>query len=118
MDIKFSCINFYSKEPDKMFEFYKGLGLKVKTEGDSSSEWYGAGFTLTDFEDGPEMYIWRNTDNRVRKNEIVFHCENIHETYNTLKEKGYAVTQPELMFYGDYEMKLTDPDGNEILFLS
>ena len=25
MGIKFSCVNFYSKEPDKTFEFYKGI---------------------------------------------------------------------------------------------
>ena len=64
------------------------------------------------------MYIQRNTDNRDRRNEIVLHCDDIFETYKELKEKGYTVTDSVLMFYGDYEMKLTDPGGNEILFLS
>jgi len=48
----------------------------------------------------------------------VLHCDDIFETYKELKEKGYTVTDSVLMFYGDYEMKLTDPGGNEILFLS
>lgn len=64
------------------------------------------------------MYIWRNTDNRDVKNNIVLRCDDIHKTYKELKEKGYDVTEPELMFYGDYEMKITDSDGNMILFLS
>lgn len=39
-------------------------------------------------------------------------------TYNDLKAKGYDITEPELKFYGDYEMKLKDADGNLLLFLS
>ena len=114
----FSCINIYSKDPEKSFEFYKGIGLNVEKEGDSNTEWHGAGFKLTELEDGPTMWIWRNTDNRDVKNEIVLHCDDIQSSYKELREKGYAVTEPELMFYGDYEMKLTDSDGNRILFLS
>jgi len=37
--------------------------------------------------------------------------------YEELKNKNYAITEPELMFYGGREMNLIDPDGNKILFL-
>jgi len=53
-------LTFIQKSLIKHLSFtraYKGIGLKVKNEGDSNSEWYGAGFALTDCEDGPEMYI-------------------------------------------------------------
>ena len=116
--ISFSCINIYAKDPEKSFEFYKGLGFEVIKEGDPATDWYGGGFKLTDIENGPELWIWRNTDNRDIKNNIVLHCDDIQASYEALKAKGYAVSPPELQFYGDYEMNLTDADGNVILFLS
>ena len=45
-------------------------------------------------------------------------CSDMDEDYAMLKEKGYAVSEPELMFYGGREMHLTDPDGNSILLLN
>ena len=54
----------------------------------------------------------------VSRNALVLHCDDIFATYNDLKAKGYDITEPELKFYGDYEMKLKDADGNLLLFLS
>ncbi len=118
MGITFSCINIYSKNPEQSFEFYKGLGLTVEKEGDPSTDWYGGVFKLLDYENAPILCIWRNTDNREIRNNIVMHCDDIDQTYMELKEKGYAISMPEMQFYGDKEMKLIDADGNEILFLS
>jgi predicted enzyme related to lactoylglutathione lyase len=114
MGISFSGINVYTKDPKKSFEFYKGIGFIVENEGNLNTDWFGAIFKL----DGLTLYIWKDTEDRVIKNNIVIHCDDIHETYRELKAKGYAVTEPKLMFYGDYEMKLSDSDGNLLLFLS
>lgn len=119
MSIKFSGINIHSKDPVKSFEFYKGLGLTVKEEVEANNEWYGASFDIS----GSTLWIWRdkngdNTENNGRMTiQIVIGCEDINKSYSEFKEKGYAVSEVELMFYGGKEMNLVDPDGNKILFL-
>lgn len=119
MSIKFSGINIIAKDPVKSFEFYKGLGLTVKEEADADSEWYGASFDLG----GTTLWIWR--DNNVNNEndtehttlQIVLGLTDIDKSFSEYREKGYAVSEVELMFYGGREMNLTDPDGNKILFL-
>jgi len=118
MGITFAGINIYAKDPVKSDQFYKGLGLTVEAEGDPDTDWYGAVFKLLDYEGAPSLWIWRNTDNSDIHNIIVMKCDDIDQTYEELKEKGYAVNPPEMQFYGGKEMNLVDPDGNEILFLS
>jgi uncharacterized glyoxalase superfamily protein PhnB len=120
MSIKFSGINIHSKDPVKSFEFYKGLGLTVSEEvTDPNNEWYGASFDIG----GSALWIWRDnsgndTDSNGRMTvEIVMGLEDIDKSYTEFMEKGYAVSEVEKMFYGGREMKLTDPDGNKILFL-
>ena len=120
MQIHFSGTNIHAKDPVKSFEFYKGIGLKVKTEVDSEDEWYGAEFDL-----GCEsvLWIWRdnsgdNTETTGRMTiQLVLKCDDMDKSYADLTAKGYAVTAPELMFYGGREMNMSDPDGNKILFL-
>jgi len=120
MAIKFSGINIHSKNPEQAFEFYKGLGFGVKTEVEAGNQWYGAEFNLGR---GSVLWIWRDNggdeaeDTSRMTIQMVVSCEDIDGTYEELKGKGYAVTAPELMFYGGKEMNLTDPDGNKILFL-
>lgn len=91
MGISLSGINIYTKNPAQSFNFYKGLGWEVIEEGDLETDWFGAEFRFG------ELTIW---------------------IWNALKAKGYDITEPELKFYGDYEMKLKDADGNLLLFLS
>ena len=119
MQIHFSGINIHAKDPVKSFEFYKGMGLNVKEEAEPESEWYGAGFDLGS---GSVLWIWRDksgdTESTGRMSiQLVIGCNDMDKTYTDLIAKGYAVTVPEMMFYGGREMNLTDPDGNKILFL-
>ena len=65
------------------------------------------------------IWIWNDQENKDGiRNTLILHCDDIFATYNDLKAKGYNITEPELKFYGDYEMKLKDADGNLLLFLS
>lgn len=119
MHVHFSGINIHAKDPVKSFEFYKGLGLEVKEEVEPENEWYGAEFDIG----GSILWIWRDNSGNSAENTgrttitIVLKCDDMDKTYSDLTGKDYAVTAPELMFYGGREMNLTDPDGNKILFL-
>ena len=116
MSITFAGINIHAKDPVASFAFYKGIGLTVTEEAEPDSEWYGASFELG----GGTLWIWRDnsgTEGSGRMTmQIVMQCSDINKSYYDLKESGYLVTEPELMFYGGKEMHLTDPDGNKILF--
>jgi uncharacterized glyoxalase superfamily protein PhnB len=119
MAIKFSGVNIHAKDPVKAFDFYKGIGLTVKEEVAADSDWYGAVLDI----DGADLWIWRDksggqTDTIGRMTiQIVIKCDDMDTVFKELRDKGYSITEPELMFYGGREMNLTDPDGNRILFL-
>ena len=117
MAIHFDGINILSKDAYKAYEFYKGLGFNVKeVDSDYNSEWWCAQFDIN----GSTLWIWKSRDVNTVENgahkSIIFvvRCDDIQESYKEFKEKGYAVSQPKKMFYGNWEMNLTDPDGNEI----
>lgn len=115
MGTSLSGINIYTKNPAQSFNFYKGLGWEVVDEGDLETDWFGAEFRFGEL----TIWIWNDQENKDSiRNALVLHCDDIFATYNDLKAKGYDITEPELKFYGDYEMKLKDADGNLLLFLS
>ena len=123
MPINFSGINIDAKDPVKSFEFYKGLGLPVSEEAAPDDKYYGASFRIGD---NAALWIWRDDSENETENtgrmtiQIVLGMgglENMRKNYQEYKSKGYAVSEPEKQFYGGWEMNLTDPDGNKILFL-
>lgn len=54
--MKFHGLNYYSKQPQKIFDFYKLLGFRVHQEKESD-DYFGAVLALTD-EEEPIMWIW------------------------------------------------------------
>jgi uncharacterized glyoxalase superfamily protein PhnB len=116
----FTGINLHSKPPGQAFDFYKGLGLSVKETAAAEDKYYGASFGLGG---DSTLWIWRDNSGSDAENagrmtvELVLKCDDMDQSYEALKGKGYDVTEPELMFYGGREMNLTDPDGNKLLFL-
>ncbi|MBP3390973.1 MAG: hypothetical protein J6L58_04715 [Clostridia bacterium] len=56
MDLNFHGLNFYSKQPQKLFDFYKALGFRVVQEKESD-DYFGAALALTDKKE-PVMWIW------------------------------------------------------------
>jgi len=120
VSIKFEGINIYSKDAHKSFEFYKGLGFDVKkVDDDTVDEWWCGELLIN----GSTLWIWKDHSGiDAEKSErvamqFVVKCEDIQKSYEEFKAKGYDVSQPKKMFYGGWEMKLTDIDGNRILFL-
>ncbi|MDR2502610.1 MAG: VOC family protein [Oscillospiraceae bacterium] len=118
MAITFTGVNINAKDPVKSYEFYKGLGMRVKTEAAPDDEWYGASFDLG----GGTLWIWRDHDGVSASEKppiiIVLTSGDMDSDYAALKAADYAVTAPETMFYGGREMHLTDPDGNQLLVLN
>ena len=67
------------------------------------TDWFGAEFRFGEL----TIWIWNDQENKDGiRNTLILHCDDIFSSYNDLK------------FYGDYEMKLKDADGNLLLFLS
>lgn len=118
MNIHFHGINFYSKQPQRLFDFYKALGFRIVQEKESDS-YYGAALALTD-EKEPVIWIWA-----VPENEETHCCNNLYfttngklnEVYENIKAVGIDCPAPVKTAWGGMEMMVTDPDGNTILFL-
>ncbi len=61
--MRFHGINYYSHNPERLFEFYKTLGLRVVQERESD-DYYGAALALSDadepvttFRGGTELIV-------------------------------------------------------------
>jgi len=120
--MQFSGINLYAKDALKSYEFYKGLGLAVKNVGENTAdEWWCATFDIN----GSTLWIWKARPESTQGNnraavQLIIGCgglDNMNAMHADLTAKEYAISAPELQFYGGHEMHLTDPDGNQILFL-
>ncbi len=115
--MKFHGINYYSKQPQKIFDFYKALGLRVVQEKESE-DYFGAALALTD-ETEPLIWIWSIPEGEEQAccNHLYFTTNgNVPEVYNTLKAKGIDCEEPVKTFWGGMELIVTDPDGNTILY--
>jgi len=122
MAMQFSGINIHAKDALKSYEFYKGLGFAVKEVGDNpADEWWCAEFHIN----GSSLWIWKLRPETTQSNDraavnLVVNCggiDSMKALYAEWKTAGYDISEPELQFYGGWEMNLTDPDGNRILFL-
>ena len=115
--MKFHGLNYYSKQPQKIFDFYKALGFKVRQEKESD-DYFGAAFYITD-EEEPVMWIWSVPENKKQPccNNLYFNTDNVYETYENIKKSGIDCPEPVKTSWGGIELTVTDPDGNTILYL-
>lgn len=115
--MKFHGINYYSRQPQTIFDFYRKLGLRVIQEKESD-DYYGAALALTD-EQEPVMWIWA-----VPEGEEQPCCNNLYfttggkvpEVYEQLTKAGIDCPEPVRTFWGGMELIVKDPDGNTVLF--
>lgn len=89
MNIHFYGLNFYSKQPQVIFDFYKALGFRV-VQGKEQSCCNNLYFTTNG---------------------------KVEEIYENIKAAGIDCPEPIKTFWGGTELTVTDPDGNTILFL-
>lgn len=58
----------------------------------------------------------QKTVGRYPQVEYYFYPENVVALHAAVKEKGYAVTDLKVRFYGLKEFEMLDPDGHLLLF--
>ena len=115
--MKFHGLNYYSAQPQRLFDFYKKLGLRVHQEKESE-DYFGAALALSE-EIEPLMWIWAIPEGKTEPccNNLYFTTNGkVQETYHRLQEAGIDCPEPVRMFWGGWELIVTDPDGNTILF--
>jgi predicted enzyme related to lactoylglutathione lyase len=113
----FSCTNLFSKNPITLIDFYNNkLGIPIKNVIIDQSDGVNLGF----LENAPTICIWDankwgapvcgNTS-------FVFTCVNLDATCEELKNKGLVIDSPVRFEWGTYELRLRDPDENEVVIV-
>lgn len=118
MSLHFHGLNYYSKQPQRLFDFYKTLGLNVVQEKESD-DYFGAALALSDQKE-PVIWIWSIPDGKEQSccNNLYFTTGGkVMEVYETIRAAGIDCPEPVKTFWGGTELTVTDPDGNTILFL-
>lgn len=119
MNVDFYGLNYYSNNPDELFEWYKKIGFKVIQEKESD-DYYGAAFALQESQTEPVMWIWKSAEGEPAKccNNLYFRTNGkIKEIYENVKASGISCEPPYRAPWGGTEFFLIDPDGNTILFV-
>ena len=68
---KFDGMNYYSANPERLFDFYSRLGLRVMDRAAPGDEYFGASLALAG-SDRPVMWIWRAPEGTECKNNLSF----------------------------------------------
>ncbi len=113
----FHGLNYYSRQPQRLFDFYRALGLTVIQEKESD-DYFGAALALTDGKE-PVLWIWAIPEGKDQPccNNLYFTTEGkVMEVYQRLTAAGINCPAPVKTFYGGMELIVTDPDGNTILY--
>ena len=120
MDFSFSGVNLFSANPARTFAFYQALGLPVVEIPKEEGPWYGAVLALQEGPNHPVIWIWKSTPEEAAaaSSRLVFQTGGrMEELYQRLRGAGFDCPPPKRAVWGGMEMSLTDPDGNQLLFL-
>lgn len=114
---KFECVNIYTEDIKRLVEFYRDvLEIPVLEKGYDGFDGTTFGFV----KGMPSICMWdelrwgKMGDGTTN---LVFNCDDLTKTYQELKAKGVNLKPPAMAVYGEYELPLTDPDGDHILLL-
>lgn len=113
--MKLECINISSNDPAKLAKFYRTLGVNVFVHDDNYD-----GFNFGNAENETTICVWDKNRWGGQKGEfvtLVFNVDDLNETYNALVAKGLDIAPPSRTDWGGQELRLEDPDGNEIMIL-
>jgi hypothetical protein len=111
----FYCINVFSKNTKELISFYhEQLEIPILGTLDNDTNGVNLGFDPHD----PMICIW--DANKIESPvhgmvSFVFICENLDQTCDEFGQKGMVFTPPVRHEWGTYELRLRDPDGNEVV---
>lgn len=113
----FSCTNVFSKNVKLIKEFYhEKLGIPVLSTIVDEFDGVNIGF----IENAPTICLWDASKWGTPINgttSFVFICDNLDMTCDELKIKGLSLEPPVKFEWGTYELRLRDPDGNEVVIV-
>ena len=112
-------INLSSKDPRALAEFYQKLGVKVLTEDPDAINYDGVemGFDVRK----AIIRIWSadkwGTNAGSEGASLVFNCNDLEQTYQNFKTQGISCDPPYTAVWGGKELRLKDPEGNNIVIM-
>jgi len=111
----FSCTNIFSKNTNLLIEFYhKKLGIPIINVIVDDFDGVNLGFV----ENAPTICVWDANKWGAPvygTTSFVFMCDNLDATCDELRKKGLSFEPPVKFEWGTYELRLRDPDGNEVV---
>ena len=111
----FYSVNIFSKNTKELIAFYhKKLEIPILGTLDDDINGVNLGFSP----DAPMICVWdaNKIDSPVQgKVSFVFTCESLDQTCEELTKKGMTFAPPVKYAWGTYELRLRDPDNNEVV---
>lgn len=109
------CTNIATERAGEMIAFYRDmLGIPVLKTDDDESNGVCFGF----IEDAPTICVWDAVKcgmPTTGRQSFVFLSEGLDATMEGLRAKGLALPDAVRFDWGTYEVRLSDPDGNEVV---
>lgn len=113
----FYCTNIFSVNAKELITFYRDV-LEIPIQKTDVYDYNGVYFGF--ITDAPTICIWDaqafNTPGS-KNMSFVFACDDLDRTIEELKNKDIRLEPPVKYDWGTYELRLTDPDGNEIVIV-
>lgn len=112
--VRFCCINVGSKNPKRLAEFYKAIGVPVYVHDQNYDGWQ--------LGNEYEGYVCIWDENKWGKSSagyitIVLRTEDLHKKYEEILENGIKIDPPHTTDWGGQELAFDDPDGNKVIML-
>ena len=115
MITKLACVNITSKDPKKLADFYKMVGVPVFVPDDNYDGW-----NLGNPENNGSICVW-NEDRWGKATAgyitMVFNADDLQKTYEEILSKGIKIDPPRTADWGGQELVFYDPDGNKVMIL-
>ena len=113
----FSCTNIFSNNSNRLIDFYhEKLEIPILNVIVDDSDGVNLGF----LENAPTICIWdaKKWGTPIYgTTSFVFMCENLDATCDELNKEGLVFDPPKRFEWGTYELRLRDPDGNEVVIV-
>ena len=113
----FYCVNIFSPNPEELIDFYhKKLEIPILNTLDDNVNGVNLGFNP----DTTTICIWdaNKIDPSVNvKLSFVFMCNDLDKVCEELTQKGIVCPTPIRYEWGTYELRIRDPDDNEVVIV-